>query len=136
MCKHFTGTVSKNIQFKLHYNIQNVCNRAPYRLSCVVLGDEALEFLCQVTVLLTQLGVAGTVLLDLDLDVRQRALEVSGDVLPLQVVLPTPLEGLLLNNHRIQDDAPLGFVPNGTIWSKVVHYIGKSMPVGLPDKLM
>jgi hypothetical protein len=27
---------------------------------------------------------------------------VSGDVLPLQVVLPTPLEGLLLNNHRIQ----------------------------------
>lgn len=67
-----------------------------YRLSLVILRDERLELFCQSAVLLTELGVAAAVFLDLGLNVTERPLEVGGDLLPLQVVLPAPLQGLLL----------------------------------------
>lgn len=73
-----------------------LCLRAPHRLPLVVLRDERLELLCQSAVLLAELGVSAAVLLDLGLDVAERPLEVGGDLLPLQVVLPAPLQGLLL----------------------------------------
>lgn len=70
---------------------------APYRLPLVVLCNEPLEFLGQVAVLFAQLGVARAVLLDLGLDVAQRALEVTGDLFAFHVVLPAPLQRFLLN---------------------------------------
>ncbi len=62
-----------------------------HRLSLVIFRDEVLEFLSQVAVLLAQFVVSAAVLLDLGLDVRQRALEMCGDFLALQVIFTTPL---------------------------------------------
>ena len=63
--------------------------------------NERLEFLGQATVLLTQFGVTGAVLLNLGLDFAESALEMGGDVLPLEVIFSAPLQGLLLHfQHR------------------------------------
>lgn len=94
----------------------------PYRLSLVVLCNESLQLLCQCAVLLTQLGVAGAVFLDLSLNLTERALKVGGDLLSLQVVLSAPLQSLLLqvrdacehlkktkNTHTALQDAVASF---------------------------
>ncbi len=62
-----------------------------HRLSLVIFRYEVLEFLSQVAVLLAQFVVSAAVLLDLGLDVRQRALEMCGDFLALQVIFTAPL---------------------------------------------
>lgn len=69
---------------------------APYRLPLVILCDETLEFLCQITVLFAQFGVARAVLLNLGLDVGEGALEVAGDLFPFHVILSASLQCLFL----------------------------------------
>jgi hypothetical protein len=71
-----------------------------YLLSLLILADDVFEFVCQVGVLRTQLVVAVTVLLDLSLDVCQRALEVSGDLSALLLILTTTRKGLLLRERE------------------------------------
>lgn len=72
------------------------CCNVTYRLSLVIFGNEAFEFLSQVAVLLAQFVVAVAVLLDLGLDVCKCVLKVSSDLLPLQVILTASLKCLLL----------------------------------------
>lgn len=71
-----------------------------YLLSPLILLYDGLEFAGQLAVLLAQLVVAVTVLLDLRLNVHKRALEMSADLLPLHFILPHPLQTLLLQGER------------------------------------
>lgn len=65
----------------------------------LVLLNELLEPLCQLHVLLAQLGVPLVVLLHLELDVVQRHLEVGCHLLPLLFFLPCTLDTLLLHEE-------------------------------------
>lgn len=62
----------------------------------LVLVNDALQLLCQLRVLLAELHVPLTLLLDLSLDFTQCALEVIGYFFPLLIFLPCPLDCFLL----------------------------------------
>lgn len=69
---------------------------SPYLLPHLALVHETLQFVGQVAVFVAQLVVSGAVLLDLGLDFCQHHLEVAGHLLPLLLILPAALNGLLL----------------------------------------
>lgn len=70
-----------------------------YLLSELILLNELFEFLGQLHVLLSQLGIVGAVLLHLHLNIAQGHLEVQHGLLPLLLVLPGPLGILLLSGR-------------------------------------
>lgn len=62
----------------------------------LILVNDALQLLCQLRVLLAELHVPLTLLLDLSLDFTQCALEVISYFFPLLIFLPCPLDCFLL----------------------------------------
>lgn len=84
----------------------------------LVLTHQVLQLVGQVGVFSAQFVVASAVQLDLSLDLRQHVLEVTSDLLPLLLILPAALQGLLLQDRaetrQTSDETTAGLVQDQT----------------------
>ena len=78
-----------------------------YFFPLLILANDGVQFFSQDWVLLAQLVVAVAMLFYLSLDVSQRVLKVSGDLLSLHLVLTTPLEVFALQANRSSTSASI-----------------------------
>ena len=88
----------KVVVFTIAINKTSACLTfdLPHLLPQLALAHETLQFFGQDAVFMAEFGVSIAVLLDLSLDLDQCLLKVGGDVIPLLLILPAALKGLVL----------------------------------------